>query len=260
MDTVPVPAAGASVALASLEAVPRAARSPAPRSGAPAVARFLVDVDAPCNLACTLCPRSSRGLAMEVGDAVSLAGRVVESIEADAPGRVEVAYYGGEPLLSAEALLCHSERIRAHCERRGLGHEALVVTNGTLLDGDAALALRRAGIARALVTLEAPPRRHDAYRRLRDGGPSFAAIVRNLRAARHVLAVTIRVPADSGMELAGLPELLRALERAELLAGPRAVEVFVGPDAPYARQVRQLWELGDRGARLPFSWAPDLSP
>src|SRR6266540_7324344 len=112
MNRVDPPRAGAPVALVSLEGVCRSPRAPAAKPGAPATARFLVDLDAPCNMTCARCQRPGRGLPMEIDAALSLAGRVLEAIEADPPERVQLAYYGGEPLLAADALLCHCARIR----------------------------------------------------------------------------------------------------------------------------------------------------
>jgi uncharacterized protein len=207
--------------------------------------RCLVDLDAPCNLRCTRCTRTSRGAAPDRRLASNVAERVIEQVEAVRAAHLTVAFYGGEPLLNLDLLLEHSTALQDYCAWRGLEYRAGVVTNGTLLDGHAARLLCAAGVSRALVTLEGPPALHDRRRPLADGRPSFDQILANVALARHWLSIMIRYDASDPSRIGPLSPLLRLLDREGLLDGAKPLQLLVHRASGYAAQARLLLDGAD---------------
>lgn len=133
-----------------------------------------------CNLACSHCYRNE-----PVGDVgrdhlLTVLDGFVGLLEAiDRNGRVMLS--GGEPMLSP-----HIYELAEACRERSL--PVRVLSNGTLIDGDAAVKLADAGVRAVQVSVEGPRELHDRVR----GAGSFDAAVAGMRALRSVgLEVTL---------------------------------------------------------------------
>jgi len=169
-----------------------------------------------CNFGCDYCfqgqDKPGDTMPMEVQDAV------VGLIERAAPGlkAMGVAWYGGEPLLRLNVIEALSDRIMAVCDQRGIGYEAMVVTNGFMLDGEAARSLAARRVKTVQVTLDGAPEHHDARRHLLSKKGTFSRIARNLREvvdAAPSLGLSIRVNIDdrNADEIHALLDLLGEL-------------------------------------------------
>lgn len=86
--------------------------------------------------------------------------------------------FGGEPLLNVPAC----RRLLDGMRQLGL-IDAEIVTNGVLLSPDIARDLHAAGLRRVQITFDGPRALHDQVRVTRNGGPTYEAILRNVRAA-----------------------------------------------------------------------------
>jgi uncharacterized protein len=104
---------------------------------------------------------------------------------------VDIDFYGGEPLLSADLIRYISGRLRSATEERGLTYSFNLVTNGTLLTGELARELASIGLKQAKVTVDGPRENHDAFRPFTSGSGSFDAIVRNIKAACDVVRIQL---------------------------------------------------------------------
>jgi sulfatase maturation enzyme AslB (radical SAM superfamily) len=229
------------------------------RSGEGPALRALVDLGFPCNLGCRDCPRR-RAVTPARGAAAALAAQLVRAVEDGEVGRVAAVWYGGEPLLDLEGLVRASSQVRTACARRGALYEACAITNGTLLDERASVALAAAGIGRVQVTLAGMQAAHDARRPLLGMG-SFRIVVRNLHAARLRLGLVVRLDLVDGCGLSAVADLVRLLEEQGLFEDPRPATVILGRAGSYASQARALLDFALPACILPFpTRSPDPMP
>lgn len=207
--------------------------------GAPAGMSCLLDLNLPCNLRCQGC--DGVGPAALPGASVRLLSHdVVRRAVESGASRVDVAFFGGEPLLERASLLALSADVKRACERLHIDYAGHLVTNGTLLATVDPGALARAGLRSIQVTLEGGPRPHDRVRRTSDGGGTWERIVAGLRRMRGAAQVVVRSSAGDDQEIA---ELVGALDREGVLAGGGVAALLLARRAPYVEQARDLVHL-----------------
>lgn len=126
-----------------------------------------------CDLACEYCyagEKSARAMPVETGRRA-----IDRALAAVRPGgRLELALFGGEPLLAwpvGRELVAHARRAAA---ARGAALEVDLTTNGTRLEGRTLDELLALG-ARVAVSMDGLPEVHDAARPRRGGRPSSDA-------------------------------------------------------------------------------------
>jgi uncharacterized protein len=183
-----------------------------------------------CNFGCDYCfqgqDKPNEGMRADVQDALlALIARVTPGIR-----RVHIAWYGGEPLLRRDLIASISERVIAHCQARGLGYDAMIVTNGYFLDAAAARMLVERKVRGAQVTLDGLPDDHDARRHLHSKKGTFARIVANLKEvvdAVPALTLSVRVNIDerNREDIDGLIDLMAR----EGLGGRKNLKMYFAP-------------------------------
>lgn len=167
-----------------------------------------------CNFGCDYCyqgqdkPRDA--MSDEVQDAVvAMVERALPRIK-----RLQIAWYGGEPLIKRRIVEALSDRLIAACAAANVGYSAMMVTNGYLLDGEVARSLHDRRVNSMQVTLDGSPNYHDRRRSLLSGKPTFARIVDNLKSAVDAAPIhqSIRVNIDerNREEIHGLIDFLAA--------------------------------------------------
>src|SRR5512138_1426200 len=196
------------------------------RAAGTRVLRALVDLGFPCNLACAGCARR-RSPPPDPVALEDLAANLARAVADAGPERAAVVFYGGEPLLDVDGLSRASAAIRVACRRLGATYDASVITNGTLLDDRAAVALAAAGIGKVQVTLAGPPPLHDGRRPLAGAG-SFHRILRNLRTARRHVSVLVRCDVAEGCGLGAVADLVRLLEAEGFFEEPHPATILLG--------------------------------
>jgi uncharacterized protein len=199
----------------------------------------LMDLHLPCNMACHGCRGPSphaEPLTPQVREALveSVLARVVE----EGAEQLDLALYGGEPLLDLDEVLALSAAVKQRCAARGVAYSGHLITNGTLLADVAPRRLAASGLTRVQVTLDGVGPQHDCRRRMLDGGGSFERIIDGLRRARGTVSLLVRAHADALTP--EVEELLCALDHDGLLAGDPDVALYVARPAPYAQQARDL--------------------
>ncbi|MEZ5144604.1 MAG: SPASM domain-containing protein [Acidimicrobiales bacterium] len=175
-----------------------------------------------CNFDCGYCFEDKRPSIMSA----AVQDAVVAVLEERLPAlrTMSVTWFGGEPLIGKRALLALSDRFIAACDAFDVHYDAMIVTNGSLLDEATCAALRDRRVTTAQVTLDGPPATHDRMRPVAGGRPSFERIVANLRHAVEHLDVMVRMNVDA--DNAGLgEELLDHLDAAGLTG---RLGVYVG--------------------------------
>lgn len=130
-----------------------------------------------CNLRCSYCylPHIREDLSFETGKAV------IESIFRSAVlhgyREVKLKYAGGEPLLNFPLILELNALAASFAERGGISLDSVVLSNGTLLTSDIAIAMRHAGI-RLMISLDGVGDIHDIHRPYAGGRSSFGDVSR----------------------------------------------------------------------------------
>ncbi len=140
--------------------------------------RYLfLEITRQCNLACAYCGSSCTGKPAEGGEMSTPEWiEVLTQIAADFPaGQIMVAVTGGEPLLK-EGVFDLFDALRR------LGFRYGMVSNGQLLDAEAAKKLVRSGIGSISMSMDGPPEVNDALRG-RGSSDKVAAAIRHLQAA-----------------------------------------------------------------------------
>lgn len=141
----------------------------------------MVVLNLDCNLNCGYCYeeefRCGRYMTEQTADLL------VETLLRDRISKgwdVTVSFYGGEPLLSQDLIRRISEPLLQGADRHGVKYCFTLVTNGTLLNRDAAKKLLPLGLRGAKFTLDGPREIHDGQRPYTSGAGSFDTIVHNL--------------------------------------------------------------------------------
>ena len=152
----------------------------------------IVAMNLDCNLACTYCFEGSRKGKHYMSP--EIAGHVIDFIEknlTEDKGLINVTFYGGEPLLSAELIISMAERLKRIAESKGIDFGFQVVSNGTLLTPSIVEKLKPLGLKEASITLDGPEAVHNLSRPLRAGGGSFKKIVENIKAVCGMIDINI---------------------------------------------------------------------
>ena len=143
---------------------------------------LIVVLNLSCNLACPYCfegaVKGPHFISEETeNDLVNfISGKIVDNKK-----EIFVTFYGGEPLLSIDAITRISGRLNNLAASKGLRFSFNLVTNGTLLTSQVVQQLKPLGLVGAKVTLDGPGSTHNASRPFRSGEGSFDVIIENLK-------------------------------------------------------------------------------
>jgi sulfatase maturation enzyme AslB (radical SAM superfamily) len=204
--------------------------------------RCLVDLDAPCNLACSRCRRAANGRPLDRDEALRLVDGVAAEVIASGQRSAVAVFYGGEPLLASDQLLALARAFREPLRKAGVASELGLVTNGTRLDPGTSLRLARAGFTKVSVTLAGTREQHDRRRRAAPpGAPTYRAILDNLKVAKDLLTVQVRYELCEDADLLRLPEFIADLRTRGLLDRNQRVKIVAQPHRSYARQAYELF-------------------
>lgn len=212
-----------------------------PRRPGQRLLRCLVDLDAPCNMACARCRRPMQGRPLGPEQALDLVETLADEVVAAGAGQATAVFYGGEPLLNREQLLAQARAFRAALQGASVECQLGLITNGIRLDRPTAVRLARAGFTHVCVTVGGTRERHDMRRRLSAGGSTYRTILENLDAARHLLEVVVRYELREEGDLLRLPEFVAELQERGLVGGDWPLRVVAQPPRSYARQARALF-------------------
>lgn len=174
-----------------------------------------------CNLACPYCYIGKRNSRMSI----EVADRIIEFAYRNTPPgeKIDVGFFGGEPLLEFELLKEITYRFKHHRhfdENRVL---FTLVTNGTIFSSDIADFVERHKIGFG-ISCDGPPAVHDLSRRFANGQPSSAIVERTIRQA---------IAAFSGVMVNAVycPQTLMHLpETVEYLSSLGVRQIYLNPD------------------------------
>lgn len=131
-----------------------------------------------CNMGCSYCGQLHKPGKLPDSHRDAVAKRVLAGINEETTEKVNVSWFGGEPMVGYPVIVDLSQQFIAECERLGKPYTSKIVTNGSLLTHDKARELYLdCRVSYIEITLDGPARIHDAHRPLKKGGGSFDHIV-----------------------------------------------------------------------------------
>lgn len=156
-------------------------------------------------------------------------------------GRLDVGFFGGEPLLAWDTLTSTAEKAR---RLTGVSTRLQVTTNATLVDGERAERLAALDV-RTTVSIDGERASHDATRPRAGTGKksSYDAVLRGVEALTKVglFDDVVRVVSpDNVRTLRSDVAFLASL-------GPRTIHVTVAYEAPFGDADLEAWEAELRG-------------
>jgi uncharacterized protein len=142
----------------------------------------IVVMNVDCNLRCTYCFEGTmKGRHYISSETLRLLVGFLEKNALLQGKNINIDFYGGEPLLSLDAIKKVSEELRPLAEAQGLTYTFNLVTNGTLLTAARVKELAGLGMKSAKLTVDGPKENHDIFRPFKSGSGSFEIIMQNIR-------------------------------------------------------------------------------
>ncbi|MBQ6462850.1 MAG: radical SAM protein [Pseudobutyrivibrio sp.] len=150
-----------------------------------------------CNFRCAYCYEKNRYENVQMTEEIIEA--IIEFVKSKVKNLslVTVAWYGGEPLMAINIIQTLSKQLIEVCEKNDIEYEAVIVTNGYLLDEKRAIILKEAKIKSVQITLDGLENKHNEKRPLKNGGKTYSRIIENIRNnAPYFDEINIRVNCD----------------------------------------------------------------
>jgi len=167
-----------------------------------------------CNMACKYCYEENKKGRMSP----QLVERIVEFVEQQAPvlGRLDVNWYGGEPLLAMDIVQDLSETFMDLAEEYKMEYTASMISNGYKLTPEVTDKLVDYKVKTVQITVDGPERLHNIKRPLKNGKPSFRTIIKNMQYAADKIGIGIRINVDKSFTGEIIAELLGEFTEAGL--------------------------------------------
>lgn len=111
--------------------------------------------------------------------------------------KLNVVWFGGEPLLAKKIIYTLSEKIIALCQNHSVVYEGSMVTNGSLFTDDDIEPFKQYRIGSVQVTLDGPKEVHDKRRMTCNGRSAFDDIINNInKMLNNGINVSVRINLD----------------------------------------------------------------
>ena len=173
-----------------------------------------------CNFACDYCIQGDHGdynkhaAKMSLETAARVGDWVERRLDALAPRRFVLTFFGGEPLLNMPVVYYLAERLWDACQARGVRMLINIITNGLLLTPEMVDRLTPFGLNGIKITLDGDRDTHNRMRPLRGGQGTFDRIIANIRQVAGTCRIAIGGNFDESIPSDSYPALLDFLARA----------------------------------------------
>ena len=150
-----------------------------------------------CNFACDYCIQGDHGdynkhaAKMSLDTAARVGDFIEGRLEANAPSRLVLTFFGGEPLLNMPVLYYLAERLHGACDARGVRLLINIITNGLLITREMVERLNPLGLNGIKITLDGDREAHNRSRPLRGGQGTFDKIVAAAGAVADLTRISI---------------------------------------------------------------------
>lgn len=219
---------------------------------------LVVTPTAQCQLGCGYCGQehSARWLSPQHQEAfVQQAARKLENSTYE---RVDLCWFGAEPLIGMSVIRELTPRLRSVAESRSCSFRARVITNGLALSKRIARELvQKHGVVSIDITLDGPPEYHDARRDTKAGTPTFRRIFSNLVSLAESnlpVKVNLRVNVDEG-NWPGVSTLIRMLADAGL---QKKINCYFAPIHSWGNDAHKKALSAEEYATLEVGWHAEL--
>jgi len=137
-----------------------------------------------CNMGCTYCGQEHTKGGLDDSHRDLITRRVLAAFEEPSTNEVDVAWFGGEPLMAFRTVMSMAAQFVEASRATGKKYESMMTTNGALLTpGKLVELVESARVTRFDITLDGPEAIHNEHRPLKSGNGSFRDIIDTLRFA-----------------------------------------------------------------------------
>jgi len=167
-----------------------------------------------CNMGCKYCYESNKKGMMSTETIEA----ILQFIEDRARNLdlVDIAWYGGEPLLALDIIEDVTESILDLAREYKFRYSSSMITNGYKLTPDTVDRLRGLKVSMVQVTLDGPREMHNKSRPLKNGKDSYDTIIENITYASKKMIIGLRINIDKTFNSDKIGLLLDDLEKAGL--------------------------------------------
>lgn len=177
---------------------------------------FVIAPTLQCNFRCSYCFQEHKNLEMNQETISEVIEFIVSKLKKYSPQKINICWYGGEPLLNHKAILEISKNIIPYCDQNKILYRSNIITNGYLLDKVPTNFFEVNKITAAQITIDGPSRIHNKRRILTNGSPTFDQIIENIKTlVKNEIDVNIRINIDKTNK-EHLAELINELEEKNL--------------------------------------------
>lgn len=135
--------------------------------------------------------------------------------------QLNITWYGGEPLLVIDKIVCFSRKIIDLCDEFNVKYNAAINTNGYLLNKENIKKLLECNIKEIVTTLAGKREDHDKLRRTKENQVTFNQIIKNLKTAAEYqelnIIVTINITKKNKDNITDLFKILKENKLAQRL-------------------------------------------
>ena len=214
----------------------------------PQLMGFVVAPTMGCNLNCPYCfeagVRKNRPMTIETWDRVY--GFIINRVkEHPSIKEVDISWFGGEPCLQIDPILTFSRKIIETLRERGIGYQARIVTNGTLLNESVALKLKEASVKKAQITIDGLAENYAKRKGCTED--VFKNVIDNITTASKYLHVNVRLNLDRE-NIDDTESLLRYLLDEKKLNG--VINVTPAPIRPWNDSDNRYYLTGEEYLRF----------
>ena len=153
-----------------------------------------------CNFACPYCYEDRQGKIINKEEQ----RKIIDFIDKQlllGYKKLNLIWFGGEPLLAFEAIKNMSKEIINICNKYEVNYNAFLTTNGYLLNDNVVKKLHELKIQQLFITLDGPEYIHNQRRCLYSGKPTFGQITKNaVNAKNNGIETIIRMNVDKSNE------------------------------------------------------------
>lgn len=232
--------------------------------GSKSVLDEVIQPSAACQLGCGYCGQEheARHMASHVQDLLidSIAQRLTSPAREQPFERLNVGWFGGEPLLGIRAMRRLSPKLRKLADDSSCLYSSHVVTNGLLLTETLALELEdQHSVRKVEVTLDGPRQSHDVRRATKSGKGSFDKIFKNLLAVARNPRITFDIAVRCNVDKQNsnlVPELVSLLAKAGL---QQRISVYFSPVYSWGNDAHFRSHSDVEYAELEIYWLSLLS-
>ena len=167
-----------------------------------------------CNFACPYCFEGSvkerkKFLSKEKAEEIILWLKK-KAMEVN-PEKIEIVFYGGEPLLNIPMLEFIAEEMHTWASTTPWKFDFNIITNGALVTEALVDRLNQWGLKSVRITIDGDKEHHDQYRPFISGQGTFDLLMRNIKAVVHKTKIVLA----SNFNLESYPSLYRLLDYLE---------------------------------------------